>query len=158
MTNCHTLNFILNIVLLNWPAFCFASSITQQPLSSQILRRQGIFFAKVWVRWPQFWACNHLLMVCEWLNSFLDVCVTFFVAVVKYPNKSNLRERGLILSLHVSYSSSWWGRHGDRSRSRQPVTLHLPSRSREWWMLVLSWTFPSDVGAQPRERCHPRLG
>lgn len=158
MTNYHPLNFILTIALLNWPAFCFASSIIQQPLSSQILRRQGIFFAKVWVRWHQSWLCNHLLMVCEWLNSFLDVCVTFSVAVLKYPNKSNLRERGLILSLRVSYNSSWQGRHCDWSMRRQPVTLHPPSGSREWRMLVLSWIFPFAIGPQPREQCHPLLG
>lgn len=69
-------------------------------------------------------------MVCEWLNSFLDVRVTFSVAVLKYPNKSNLRERGLILSLRVSYNSSWRGRHGDGSMRKQLVPASTVKKQR----------------------------
>lgn len=72
----------------------------------------------------------------------MSVLVTFPVVVIKYPDKSNFREEGLILSTFwgTQYSPLWQGHTG--SRVKAACHTHLQSGNREIGVLMLCWLSP----------------
>lgn len=91
--------------------------------------------------------------------GWMGVLASFLVAVVKYPSKCNLGEKGLIWL--TGYSPSWQGSHNSRSL-REPYIHSQEQRAMNWSIiLVLSllFLFLDNLGIPAGGRCYPhRVG
>lgn len=95
--------------------------------------------------------------------SFNPIELGFLIAVTKCLTRDSLRKKSVFWLTVCEYSWRWWGRHNGRS-TRQLLTWHPQSGSRERWTLVLSsqsslfiwprmpaqggklkWLFPSEL-------------
>lgn len=69
-------------------------------------------------------------------------------AVVKYCDKSTWGRKHLFWFIVQGFSESWQSSHNGGRHLKQMVTLHPPSKGREWW---------TSKAHLPHSLCHPGL-